>query len=368
MIQQLASDIRVELGEDDATTQNDTEFKYEIVVNQGHPCCNAVLDSLDSIVEFMEFEWDRYLWLRHESELAQKSNHQDEVFVNRLSNIKINLEKSIHTRIDSIVDVFEQLLRASIESPTLEKMLTALLRLYKLLTTITKTNLSNVNHLKNKKSLLCPEYQQLVDSSCQKLTEHVYKLINKMNSQQGTDTSNKKSKKDSRAKIGRDLKMIPDLIFHIEQYELELIKLSKDTGVNLVQNLKRSTVREFKINTEQVKEVETKEEKQGSEDEAAPKKKTTRKKKANADQDDAAQEKPKKSRAKAAAADGDAEKPKKRGGKAKAATDDGEEDKPKAKKSRAKSTETAATKKRKREILEAMRDDQDEEKTKKSKK
>ncbi|KAL5983705.1 hypothetical protein ACLOJK_017796 [Asimina triloba] len=48
-------------------------------------------------------------------------------------------------------------------------------------------------------------------------------------------------------KIKRENKSIPDLIFQIEDYEKNLIQLSKLTKVNLLLHAKRSTSRDFKI-------------------------------------------------------------------------------------------------------------------------
>ncbi|KAI9999638.1 hypothetical protein NQD34_018321 [Periophthalmus magnuspinnatus] len=50
------------------------------------------------------------------------------------------------------------------------------------------------------------------------------------------------------AKLLRETKTIPDLIFSIEQYEKYLITLSKKSKVNLMQYMKLSTSRDFRIN------------------------------------------------------------------------------------------------------------------------
>lgn len=42
--------------------------------------------------------------------------------------------------------------------------------------------------------------------------------------------------------------MIPNLIFVVEQFERHLIQLSRKSKVDLMQNMKRSTSRDFKIN------------------------------------------------------------------------------------------------------------------------
>ena len=49
------------------------------------------------------------------------------------------------------------------------------------------------------------------------------------------------------AKIRRESKCIPDLIYQIEDYEKYLIQLSKLTKVNLLRYAKRSVARDFRI-------------------------------------------------------------------------------------------------------------------------
>ena len=51
----------------------------------------------------------------------------------------------------------------------------------------------------------------------------------------------------SSSKIRREGRTIPNLIYHIEDYERYLIQLSRITKVNLMRHAKRSTARDFKI-------------------------------------------------------------------------------------------------------------------------
>jgi Fanconi anemia group I protein len=54
-------------------------------------------------------------------------------------------------------------------------------------------------------------------------------------------------KRGNLAKIRRESKCIPDLIYQIEDYEKYLIQLSKLTKVNLLRHAKRSVARDFRI-------------------------------------------------------------------------------------------------------------------------
>lgn len=63
---------------------------------------------------------------------------------------------------------------------------------------------------------------------------------------QTTDPSQTVS--SAQAKLVPETKAIPNLIFSIEQYEKFLITLSKKSKVNLMQYMKLSTSRDFRIN------------------------------------------------------------------------------------------------------------------------
>lgn len=49
------------------------------------------------------------------------------------------------------------------------------------------------------------------------------------------------------ARVQRESRMIPQLIYTVEQYERHLIQLSRKTKVDFMQYMKRSTSRDFKI-------------------------------------------------------------------------------------------------------------------------
>ena len=51
--------------------------------------------------------------------------------------------------------------------------------------------------------------------------------------------------------------MIPNLIFVVEQFERHLIQLSRKSKVDLMQNMKRSTARDFKINIQYLTKQES---------------------------------------------------------------------------------------------------------------
>ncbi|KAI5626915.1 Fanconi anemia group I protein [Silurus asotus] len=99
--------------------------------------------------------------------------------------------------------------------------------------------------------------EKLVKLSGSHLTPQCYSFITFVQSGEmngGVNEKKKKKRKEEEAvvaasaKVLRDTKPIPTLIFNIEQYEKFLIVLSKKSKVNLMQYMKLSTSRDFRIN------------------------------------------------------------------------------------------------------------------------
>lgn len=100
----------------------------------------------------------------------------------------------------------------------------------------------------------------------------MYKFLTVYGQSQQQDTGDKKKGKrkeinlKQRAKIQRESRMIPNLIFAVEQFERHLIQLSRKSKIDFMQYMKRSTSRDFKIqmnliNQESSEEEEEEEEK-----------------------------------------------------------------------------------------------------------
>ena len=104
---------------------------------------------------------------------------------------------------------------------------------------------------------------KLTETICNELTPAVYSLIHLVQ---------KPGSKDVHLK--RQAKLIPDLIYTIEQYEATLIQVNKKTkgGINLTLSLKRSTARDFRIDGEKLsRRIEKRE--QSEEDESSKRRK-----------------------------------------------------------------------------------------------
>lgn len=75
------------------------------------------------------------------------------------------------------------------------------------------------------------------------LSQHAYSLVSYLQTYAVASSANR---------ISKELKLIPSLVYAIEQYEVLVLSLAKASGVNLARNMRRSTVRDFKIKNDVV--------------------------------------------------------------------------------------------------------------------
>lgn len=111
----------------------------------------------------------------------------------------------------------------------------------------------------------------------------MYKFLTVYGQQQQSQThqesrNKKKGKKKEvnqkqKLKIQRESKMIPNLIFAVEQFERYLIQLSRKSKFDFMQYMKRSTSRDFRIQLNFAEQPSSSDEEDDDEDEHNGKKK-----------------------------------------------------------------------------------------------
>ncbi|KAK8960652.1 hypothetical protein KSP40_PGU004403 [Platanthera guangdongensis] len=149
-------------------------------------------------------------------------------------------EEAVHSRSEALVSVLSFFADMNLKDSQAEQFLKMAAKFYKILSRMTKIGIAP----KGCKQLLPGlEFQRLAEVACRKLTCKLYNFVALVQRNQQENISSR----GTINKIKRENRCIPDLIFHIEDYERYLIQLSKLTKVNLLRNAKRSTVRDFKI-------------------------------------------------------------------------------------------------------------------------
>ncbi|XP_051548730.1 Fanconi anemia group I protein-like [Myxocyprinus asiaticus] len=201
------------------------------------------------------------------------------------------IEKAITIQLGTLLTALHELVQTALPpGPCSDTLMRELSRTYSILTTLTKYY---IQLCATQPGQLPARLEKLVKLSGSHLTPQCYSFITYVQSGEltaGGPEKTKKKKKDDEAvaaasaKVLRETKAIPNLIFNIEQYEKFLILLSKKSKVNLMQYMKLSTSRDFRINAatldaalqeqeQQQDESQQTEHSQPSEENQAPKKK-----------------------------------------------------------------------------------------------
>ncbi|XP_071959979.1 Fanconi anemia group I protein-like [Antedon mediterranea] len=174
-------------------------------------------------------------------------------------------ENMICIRLGFLINSFHELVQSVIPvGQSIDALLKVLIHTYTTLNQLCKYYL-NVYEKEN--GHFCERFEKLIKLSGTHLTQQVYAWITYVQAAQseqlqpedakvGDKGKRKKQNKDVKVdakarnaqKVLRGSRPIPNLIYSIEQYERILIKLGKKAKINLMEHVKLSTSRDFRIN------------------------------------------------------------------------------------------------------------------------
>jgi hypothetical protein len=123
---------------------------------------------------------------------------------------------------------------------------------------------------------LTNEFIRLIEYVASEITDKMYKALTVYGQKQEmAAASAKKGKRKERStkaelQVVRQGRIVPSLIFVVEQFERHLIQLSRKSKVDLMQYMKRSTSRDFRIKLSNIPDEE--EEDEDDEEEESAKK------------------------------------------------------------------------------------------------
>uniref|UniRef100_A0A8C7NRF2 FA complementation group I n=1 Tax=Oncorhynchus mykiss TaxID=8022 RepID=A0A8C7NRF2_ONCMY len=221
LLWELCQDIHSQLGDIDQDLEVEKQSHFAIVnMKTASPTTLLVLSQVGKVLD--EVDW---LITKKKGQLVpdrlssgdatQAAGQQDPV------------EKALTLQLGTLLTALNELVQTALPSGVCTNtLLGELSRTYTILTTLVKYPQVCVCPLKS----LIPLYFQ-VKLSGSHLTPQCYSFITYV-----------------QAKLLRETKAIPNLIYSIEQYEKYLITLSKKSKVNLMQYMKLSTSRDFRIN------------------------------------------------------------------------------------------------------------------------
>ncbi|KAI7907431.1 FANCI solenoid 4-domain-containing protein [Cokeromyces recurvatus] len=242
-IHQFTGDLEV-LQEESQLEQ--PPIKYQIV---NHKTFTAITSK---VFEFLDASFDDLTWCIGRLKISSIRSFDDTAK---------EFEKDLCQRLISIMNILSELVKSILTDFHAESLFKTLAKAYKTLHTLVKYKLNFVQDVS-------PDFINVISKCGTEITEKMYKFLTIYGQSQSQDLTERRSKKDKRkevdikrkAKIQRESKMIPNLIFAVEQFERHLIQLSRKSRVDFMQYMKRSTSRDFRIQLDRIQQESSDEE------------------------------------------------------------------------------------------------------------
>ncbi|KAF1502997.1 Fanconi anemia group I protein, partial [Eudyptula minor] len=251
LLRELAQDIHACLGDIDQDIEVESRSHFAIVnaKTAAPTVCLLVLGQADKVLEEVD-------WLIKKLTSLGSDTSEDS---SQASNQTQALEKGVILQLGTLLTVYHELVQTALPAGScVDTLLRSLSKTYAILTSLIKHYIQACRSTSN---TIPGRLEKLVKLSGSHLTPQCYSFISYVQNIHSESLSfveekKKKKKKEDEAaavstvmaKVLRETKPIPNLIFAIEQYEKFLIHLSKKSKVNLMQYMKLSTSRDFRIN------------------------------------------------------------------------------------------------------------------------
>ncbi|KFP13470.1 Fanconi anemia group I protein, partial [Egretta garzetta] len=257
LLRELAQDIHACLGDIDQDIEVESRSHFAIVnaKTAAPTVCLLVLGQADKVLE--EVDW----LIKRLTSLASDTSEES----SQASNQTQALEKGVILQLGTLLTVYHELVQTALPAGScVDTLLRSLSKTYAILTSLIKHYIQACRSTSN---TIPGRLEKLVKLSGSHLTPQCYSFITYVQNIHSESLSfaeeKKKKKKEDEAaaistvmaKVLRETKPIPNLIFAIEQYEKFLIHLSKKSKVNLMQYMKLSTSRDFRINASMLDSV-----------------------------------------------------------------------------------------------------------------
>ncbi|KAL7401954.1 hypothetical protein ABVT39_007309 [Epinephelus coioides] len=246
LLLELCQDIHSQLGDIDQDVEVEKQSHFAIInMKTANTGALLVLSQVDRVLD--EVDW---LIARKKSQTASDKSSSGEA--TQTAGQRDPIEKAVTLQLGTLLTALNELVQTALLPGTCTiTLLRELSRTYTILTTLVKYYIQVCS---SQHGALPARFEKLVKLSGSHLTPQCYSFITYAQSGEYGGGDDKKKKKRTEvntaasAKLLRDTKTIPNVIFSIEQYEKYLITLSKKSKVNLMQYMKLSTSRDFRIN------------------------------------------------------------------------------------------------------------------------
>ncbi|PNI42770.1 FANCI isoform 15, partial [Pan troglodytes] len=244
LLRDLSQDIHGHLGDIDQDVEVEKTNHFAIVnLRTAAPTvCLLVLSQAEKVLE--EVDW---LITKLKGQVSQETLSEAPSQAT-LPNQPV--EKAIIMQLGTLLTFFHELVQTALPSGScVDTLLKDLCKMYTTLTALVRYYLQ----VCQSSGGIPKNMEKLVKLSGSHLTPLCYSFISYVqNKSKSLNYTGEKKEKPAAvatamARVLRETKPIPNLIFAIEQYEKFLIHLSKKSKVNLMQHMKLSTSRDFKI-------------------------------------------------------------------------------------------------------------------------
>ncbi|KAI8371281.1 FANCI solenoid 4-domain-containing protein [Choanephora cucurbitarum] len=206
---------------------------------------------LSKLFEFLDSSFDDLTWCISRLKISASEDNNEETTQ--------QFEAQMCRRLTSLVLITSQIVKSILTDVHAESLFKTITKAYKTLLTLVKYKISFPYDVS-------PDFINVISKTGTEVTDRMYKFLTVYSQSQNADPSESRSKKKGKqkqvdlkqkAKIQRETKVIPNLIFGVEQFERHLIQLSRKSKVDFMQYMKRSTSRDFKIQVNRVYEDES---------------------------------------------------------------------------------------------------------------
>ncbi|KAM6961339.1 Fanconi anemia group I protein [Aplochiton taeniatus] len=246
LLLELCQDIHSQLGDIDQDVEVEKQSHFAVItMKTASHITPLILSQVGRVLD--EVDW---LIAKKKSQLGfDKPNFGEATQTGQQDSV----EKAVTLQLGTLLTALNELVQtALLPGMATDTLLRELSRTYTILTTLVKYYIQLCT---GQQGVLPARFEKLVKLSGSHLTPQCYSFITYVQSGElasigGAEDKKKKKKCEATAsaKLMRESKAIPNLIFSIEQYEKFLITLSKKSKVNLMQYMKLSTSRDFRIN------------------------------------------------------------------------------------------------------------------------
>ncbi|KAI8886799.1 hypothetical protein K501DRAFT_308485 [Backusella circina FSU 941] len=258
IIHAIANDVHEWTGDLDVVvgqTQNEPELTYKIINTR---TCSIFVSQL---LSFLDQSFDDLIWcigrlrsIANSCEIEAVKEFDDEIC----------------RRLSELLFATSELLKAVLTGSQAEILMRVLTKAYKTLLAFMKYKIAFPHDLTN-------EFVSLIEYVASEITDKMYKFLTVYGQKQESESAVKKGKRKERTtkaelQVVRQGKIIPALIFVVEQFERHLIQLSRKAKIDLMQYMKRSTSRDFRIKINYIPEEASSDEEEEETEEGSSKK------------------------------------------------------------------------------------------------